>query len=303
MTGLLPNGIYPPLTTPFNRSGELDASALAENVARYNEIGFAGYVALGSNGEAVHMDADERSLIVSTVKRNAAPPASGFLIAGVNEQSTRAAKLSIRRAADAGADAALVITPYFYKGNMNQAALAGHFRALADDSPIPILIYNIPQNTGVVIDPPTVAALADHERVIGIKDSSGNFIASAAMIRLTPPNFSVLVGSGAIVYPALMMGAAGAILALACIAGQACVDLYKSAIAGDHQKARDLQNRLTPVSNAVTSEFGVAGLKAALDMLGYAGRSVRQPLSDLGEHEKKKLETVLKNSGLFPEFS
>jgi 4-hydroxy-2-oxoglutarate aldolase len=236
MHNLILNGIMPPLTTIFDADGDVDLRALEQNIGRYNETGVAGYVALGSNGEAVHLDSGERASVIETVRRAATP--GMVVIAGVNELSTRAAIDSARRAAEAGADAVLVITPYFYKSDMNQNALRGHFTAVADSSPVPVLIYNIPQNTGVAITPATIAQLAEHQNIVGVKDSSGNMAAVAEIIRLAPDHFQTLTGNGGILYPSLLMNAAGAILAVACAAPRACVDLYEAAGEGDHARAR-----------------------------------------------------------------
>src|SRR5467141_227508 len=143
------NGILPPVTTPFNERGDVDYAALSSNIARYNETGLVGYVALGSNGEAVHLTADERRRVIETVKR--AATSDHIIVAGVNELSTRAAIEAAQAAADLGADTVLVVTPYYYKSSMTQEALARHFTEVADRSPLPVLIYNVPQNTGVSI--------------------------------------------------------------------------------------------------------------------------------------------------------
>jgi 4-hydroxy-2-oxoglutarate aldolase len=293
------NGILPPLTTPFDAEGNVDYEGLKRNVAMYNETGVVGYVALGSNGEAVHLTADERVRVIKTIKQSAA--AGSSVIAGVNEVSTRAAIELVRVVADAGADAALVITPYYYKSHMTQSALADHFKAVADRSPIPVFIYNVPQNTGVVIDSSTIAALAEHENIIGVKDSAGNFAAIAETINRSPEGFKVMTGNGGILYPSLMMNATGAILGVACAAPVACVDLYNASRAGDHAKARDLQSRIAPLSHIVTAGLGVAALKAAMEMIGYVGGQPREPLARLSEADKERVRTVMRNTMLFPE--
>lgn len=293
------NGILPPLTTPFDAKGNVDYEGLARNVTRYNETGLVGYVALGSNGEAVHLTTEERAQVIKTIKQSAAPEST--IIAGVNELSTRAAIESAARVADEGADAALVITPYFYKSHMTSNALTEHFRAVADASPIPVLLYNVPQNTGVIIDPAVIAALASHENIIGVKDSSGNFAAMAETINRSPESFKVMVGNGGILYPSLMMGATGAILAVACAAPSACVDLYNAALAGDHAKARDLQRQLAPLSQVVTAGLGVAALKAAMEINGFVSGRPRAPLAPLSEAEKERVRTVMRDTKLFPE--
>jgi 4-hydroxy-2-oxoglutarate aldolase len=299
MNNLRLNGILPPLTTPFNQEGRVDFDALARNVERYNETGLAGYVALGSNGEAVHLTQEERTIVITTIKQAASTDHA--VVAGVNEFSTRAAIDRARAAADAGADFVLVITPYFYKSRMTGDALRRHFVEVADSSSVPVLIYNVPQNTGVVIEPAVIAELAAHENIAGVKDSAGNFGAIAETIRRAPAGFTVLTGNGGILYPSLLMGARGAILAVACAAPRACVDLHAAVEQGDHARARELQNRIAPLSHIVTAGLGVAGLKAAMEMAGYTGGEPRAPLAPVTGQEREKIESVMRDSGLFPE--
>ena len=293
------NGILPPVTTPFNERGDVDYSALSSNIARYNETGLKGYVPLGSNGEAVHLTPGERRQVIETVKRAALTDHT--IVAGVNELSTRAAIEAARAAADCGADAVLVVTPYFYKSSMTQERLVLHFTEVADHSPLPVLIYNVPQNTGVVIESATIAALGAHQNIIGVKDSSGNMGAISETIRLAPDGIAVMVGNGGIVYPSLAMGARGAILGVACAAPRACVELYEAAKAGDHSRARELQNRIAMLSNIVTAGLSVPGLKAAMEMLGLAGGFPRAPLSPSSSADKEKIKAVIRKTGLFPE--
>jgi 4-hydroxy-2-oxoglutarate aldolase len=291
------NGIMPPLTTPFDVEGNLDVARLSENVARYNDTGLAGYVALGSNGEAIHLSGNERVQVIKAIKQSATP--SHKIVAGINEFSTRAAIEATRAASEAGADVALVVTPYFYKSAMTSEVLKRFFNEVADASPIPIFIYNVPQNTGVVIDVPTIAALASHENIIGLKDSSGTMSAMMDTLRLVPTNFNVFVGNGGILYPALSMGAKGAILAVACVAPRACVELFEAVKIGNHAKARELQNRLSPVAHIVTAGLGVPGLKAALELAGFFGGTPRAPLARANEANLEKVRAVLQESGLF----
>jgi 4-hydroxy-2-oxoglutarate aldolase len=293
------NGILPPVTTPFNQRGDVDYEALSSNIARYNDAGLAGYVPLGSNGEAVHLVVEERRRVLETVKRAAKDDHT--IVAGVNELSTRAAVEASRVAADCGADAVLVVTPYYYKASMNQDALTRHFTEVADQSPVPVLIYNFPQSTGIVIEPTTVAGLAAHEKIIGIKDSSGNMGAMSETIRLSPTSFAVMVGNGGIVYPSLTMGATGAILGVACAAPRVCVDLHEAVKSGDHGRARELQNRIAPLSHIVTAGLSVPGLKAAMEMLGFAGGVPRAPLNAVSASDREKIKAVIQKTGLFPE--
>ncbi len=290
-------GILPPITTPFDTGGTLDLEALAANVERYNQTGLAGYLAFGSNGEAVHLTAGERRRVLETLRRTAAP--GRLVVAGVNELSTAAAIEATYQAAGAGADAALVVTPYFYRSAMTQDVLRRFFSAVADASPLPVLAYNIPQNTGVTLAPATLAELAGHANMAGVKDSSGNMGALSDTLRLAPDDFTVLVGNAGILYPALTMGASGAILAVACVAPEACVELYRAVIGGDHQRARELQQRLAPLATLVTTELGVPGLKAAAGLVGLAGGVPRAPLRPVDGAGRRRIAEVMHQSGLF----
>ncbi|HUK91273.1 MAG TPA: dihydrodipicolinate synthase family protein [Blastocatellia bacterium] len=294
-------GIFPPLTTPFDESGRLDLDALATNVAKYNQTSLAGYVPLGSNGEAVHLAASERYSVVKTVKAAAGPGKT--IIGGVNELSARAAIEATKQVFDAGADFALVITPYFYKGSMSQQALTAFYVEVAGKAPGPILIYNIPQNTGVTIEPATIAALAAHENIVGVKDSAGDMGALSATLRLCPKGFSVMTGNGGILYPAVMMGASGGVLAIACLIPSLCVELYEAAYSaasgGDGKRARELQEKIAPISALVTATLGVAGLKAALDLAGYRGGSPRAPLMSAPQVDIERIKAAIGSSELF----
>jgi len=294
------SGILPPVPTPFDERGSPDLDGLAENLSKLNGTGLAGYVVMGSNGEAVHLSPQERAAVIETARRAADQGPARILIAGVNELSTWAAIEATRQAASRGADAALVITPYFYKNAMSQAALSSHFLAVADASPIPVLLYNVPVNTGVVIESETIASLSRHENIIGVKDSAGNMAAISATVAAAPDDFAVLCGNAGIFYPALAMGAAGGVLAVACIAPAACVELFEAAASGNHARARELQGRIAPVSQIITAGLGVAGLKAALQLAGYRGGYPRLPLLPLGQADKLRVSRAMLESGLFP---
>jgi 4-hydroxy-2-oxoglutarate aldolase len=271
-----------PFPTPFGARGELDLAALADNLARWNATGISGYVALGSTGERVHLDETEALKVVETARRavDAARPAGDLtLVVGVGQHSTRATVAEARRAADAGADALLVITPHFYRAAMSGDALAAHFESVADESPVPVVVYSIPQNTGVTLAPDTVGRLSRHENIVGLKESSGDVVAFVEMLRAAgDADFSMLTGHASALHAALASGAAGAILAVACAVPRFCVALLEAFEAGDAEGARRMQRQLIPLARAVTTRHGVGGLKAALDARGYAGGTVRAPL-------------------------
>ena len=269
------HGIYPPIITPF-ANDEVDYAGLAHNVRRWMQTGLRGLLALGSNGEAAFVDEDEAERIVATVREGV--PRDRVLLVGTGRQSTRATIAATARAAKAGADAVLVLTPFYFKAQMTHDALVAHYRAVADASPVPVLLYNFTNVTGINMAPDTVAALAAHPNIIGIKDSNGDVGQVSAIVARTPAAFTVLVGSAATLYPSLTVGAAGGIVAVANVVPDVCVRLFDLARAGRHDEARQLQRRLTPLAQAVTGGFGIPGLKLAMGMAGYVGGDVRGPL-------------------------
>jgi 4-hydroxy-2-oxoglutarate aldolase len=222
------------------------------------------------------------------------------MIAGTGAESTRAAIALTQRAAAIGADAALVVPPHYFRNQMNAAAWIQHFRALADASPIPILIYNVPALTTLEIDASTVLALAQHPNIRGIKDSSANVSKMGEIVRFAPPDFAVMVGTGSAILPAMSIGAKGVIPALGNIAPRECVAIYDAFQAGDMSKAREIQLRMIRPNHAVTVKWGVPGLKAALDELGYYGGAPRAPLLPLGESERAQLRETLREAQLLP---
>ena len=269
------SGIYPPIATPFKHD-EVDYAGLARNVERWMGTGLRGLLALGSNGEAASIDEDEAERIVATVREGV--PRDRVLLAGTGRQSTRATIAATKRAAKAGADAVLVLTPFYFKAQMTPDALGEHYRAVADASPVPVLLYNFTNVTGINLAPETVAALSAHPNIVGLKDSNGDIAQVAGVVARVPAEFTVLVGSAATLYPAMVMGASGGIVAVANVVPDVCVKLYDLARAGKDDEARALQRRLTPLANAVTAGYGIAGLKVAMESAGYIGGDVRRPL-------------------------
>jgi 4-hydroxy-2-oxoglutarate aldolase len=290
-------GVLLPFTTPFGAGGEVDAAALGANVERWNATGVAGYVALGSTGERAHLDERERMTVVESARQRV--PRSLAFVVGIGEQSTRGTLNEARRASDAGADALLVLTPHFYRAAMSQDALAEHFNSVADASSVPVILYNIPQNTGVALAPETVARLSRHKNIAGIKDSSGDLVSFAEMVRLAGgcrEDFALLVGHAGVFYAALCAGACGGILAAGCCAPRLCVSLLEAFRAGRHALALDLQWRLAPLARAVTTRHGIGGLKAALDLAGYAGGAVRPPLRAPDEEARAEIARLLREA-------
>jgi 4-hydroxy-2-oxoglutarate aldolase len=268
-------GIVPPLVTPFGDDGSLDLPSFERNLESYAAEDLGGYLVLGSNGEAASLDEDEKLLLLRAARKAAG---SRTLVAGTGLESTRATIALTRKAADLGADAALVLTPHYYKSQMTEAALRGYYEAVADASPIPVLIYSVPAFTGMPLPPGLPAALAGHPNVVGLKESSGDLGLLGRILASVPASFSVACGSAPVAYPAFCIGASAAVLAVACCAPRPAAALYRAFLAGDHERARRLQEALTPLATAVTATHGVAGLKLAVDLAGRRGGAVRAPL-------------------------
>ena len=290
-------GIYPPVPTFFGEDENLDLATLREHLKRLKAAGIANIVALGSNGEAVHLDADERRQVIATVRE--AMGAEAQVLAGVGDNSTRATLALCDLAAEAGADVALVLPPHHYRPRMDGFALRAHYLAVADGSPLPVMIYNMPANAaGIDLDADTVIALSAHPNIIGLKDSSGNVARMAQVVAEAHEGFVVLAGSAGFLLPALAVGARGAIAALANFAPRECLRLVELWQAGELEEARALQARLIPVNAAVTSGYGVAGLKAALEFVAHYGGAPRRPLSPLNEGERVRLRSLLAEADL-----
>jgi 4-hydroxy-2-oxoglutarate aldolase len=335
------NGILPPLPTPFKEDGALDLEALRSNVEQLNATGLMGYLALGSNSEAVHVTPEEASQVFATVRKAAAT--DKVVVGGTGQFSTQATIEMTRRAAEAGCAAALIVTPFYYKNSMTPEALKKYYFTIADQSPIPVMIYNVPANTGLNIASSVVAEIAQHPNVMGIKDSAGDINQIAETVRLTRSKrserneatlektypstatslrsasaralpdvqhrgrtgwnagkFAVFSGNYGAMLPSLSFGVNGGILAVSNIAPNECVEIYALFQQGKIAEAGELHLRLLPVARAVTTQFGVPGLKAAMDLLGYRGGYPRLPLLPLGASQRAELEKVLREVELLP---
>ncbi len=268
-------GVFPPIPTLFDQ-GELNLPGLRTNVERRMRTNVAGLVVLGSNGEAPLLDDEEADAVVAAVR--AGVPRDRLLIVGTGRESTRAAIAAAARAADLGADAVLVRTPSYFKPQMTTEAFTIHFAAVADASPVPVLLYNFTALTGVMLEPTAVVQLAEHPNIVGMKESGGDISRIAQLVDQTPSGFSLLVGSAPTFFPSLCVGAVGGVLALACVVPDLCTRLYALVQEQRFEEARALQARLVPLARAITSTYGVPGLKAALDLVGYVGGDPRPPL-------------------------
>jgi len=282
-------GIFPPIPTVFTSSGDVDAARTASNVSRWMATGLSGVLALGSNGEATSLDEGESDRVLAAVRD--AVPRTRLLIAGTGRESTRATIDACRRAGALGADLVLVRPPSYFKNQMTNEALIAHFRHVADASPVPILLYNLPA-TGVTLTLPVVSAMAQHPNVAGMKETSpelerlGQFTAIGG-------GFQVLSGWAHVIYPAISIGAAGGILAVANVLPDECVTLFRLASEGRHAEALTLQRTITPLARLVSSVHGIPGLKHALDLIGYAGGEPRSPLRPIADGPRHEIAQAL----------
>jgi len=291
-------GILPPLTTPFASEGSLALDRLRENLAKYNRTRLAGYVITGSTGESVLLRFEEIERIWATAREAAAP--GKILVAGTGVDSTAETIRRTNRAAELGFRAALVRTPYYYKPQMTPEAQAEYFYRVADAARIPILIYVVPQFTGLALEAPVVARLAQHPNIFGMKESSGNVQRVTEIVASAPRDFQTLVGSASTLYASMAVGAIGGILALACVLPEACVELYEAAASGDAAQTRALQQRLLEPAATIVSRLGIPAVKYAMDQRGYYGGSPRAPLLPLSEAQKKEVDQALAPFQLVP---
>lgn len=289
-------GCFPPIPTPFDDRGKVDHDRLAHNLEKWQETPLKGFAVLGSNGEAVLLKEEEK--IETWKTAGAAIKPDRLFIAGTGCESTTETIELTEKAARLGANAAMVVTPHYYKSRMNHRVLVTHYTMIADGSPIPIILYNVPGFTGIDLSVETVSALAQHPNIIGLKESSGNLVKIGQLVHSARDGFQVLAGSGSFLLPALSVGAIGGVMALACVAPYPLAELTQSFDKGDLKRAQDLQLRLIPANAAVTTNFGIPGLKAAMDLIGMYGGPVRPPLLPLEQQQKDELKRILRKAGV-----
>jgi len=284
------SGVMPPIATSF-MDGKLALDKIKMNFQKWNKTGLSGYLVLGSNGEAVYLNEKEKIRVLE-VSRECIPK-SRIMLVGTGMESTQETIRFTNQAAKMGADCALVITPSYFKGSMKPQILYDHFLSVAESSPIGILLYNVPQFTGINMEPELVARLSEHPNIKGIKDSSGNIDQLSQIIHQSPKDFVTFVGSALVFFPALCVGAVGGILALANVVPEECTQIQSHYRQGKLNEARKLQNRLTPLAKAVTTKYGIGGLKMAMDLVGYFGGDPRSPLKRPGQDVEKELRRLL----------
>lgn len=287
-------GVFPPIPTPFDSAtGDIAPAPFRKNIARLLEAGVAGIVVSGSTGEAPLLDPDEQRELVALARESLEDGAT--LIAGTGAESTRQTIALSEAAGAEGADAVLVRPPSYFSAGATQATLAAHFRAVADASPVPVVIYNIPKYTHVALAPDLLQQLSTHERIIGVKDSSGD-PKSVAAYRSAVPRWAVFVGGASLLLTALELGCQGGIIGVACYAPALCVQLVREFEQGHREQAAALQERITPLDKEIVGKLGPAGVKAAMDAVGGGlyGGPPRPPLAPLSAADRERVSALVR---------
>jgi 4-hydroxy-2-oxoglutarate aldolase len=291
------SGIFLPVTTPFdNVTGDVAPVHLRENLRRYAEEPIDGIVLFGSTGEGATLDEDEKVRLTAFARE--VLPAGILLVAGASAESTRATIRQVRQAAAEGAEYVLVHAPWYFGPYLPAAAIADHYRAVADESPIPIIVYHIPKYTKVTMEPGLMGEIVRHPNVAGLKDSSGDIKRFADYTEACPKGKQLFVGNGTLLYTALELGGAGGVLAIADFAPARCAELVRAFRSGETRRAGEIQEGLTTLHKEIVATWGAVGVKAALDEMGWVGGPPRPPLRPLGEKERRQVGRLIRDAGL-----
>jgi 4-hydroxy-2-oxoglutarate aldolase len=288
-------GVFPPVITPFVNE-KIALKQMADNLRKWNKFDLAGYVVLGSNGENVMLTDQESFQVVETVVKHT--PKDRKIIIGAGRESTRNTVNFIRKVSRIGGDAVLVVTPHYYRDDMKEASILKYYQEVAEGSPLPVIVYNVPKFTGLEIPVEVVARLSEHSNIIGAKDSSGNITYQQTILSLQLKNFQLLSGSANTLMVSLMIGAVGAILALANIAPEQCLQIYQHILKAELEPARKLQLDIIRLNQLTTGVYGIGGLKYALDRAGFFGGAPRSPLRLPEEKGQQLIDAELKKFGI-----
>jgi 4-hydroxy-2-oxoglutarate aldolase len=292
-------GIYTPIVTPFTASGDVDERGIISNVDHYLSTRLTGLVVLGSNGEAAQLEDAEADRVITVVRDRV--PRSRPLLVGTGRESTRATIAASKRAAAIGADAVMARTPSFYKPQMTSENFIRHYTEVADASPVPLLLYNVTMYTGVNLLPDAVEKLSEHPNIVGLKDSGNDMLQIGDYLTRSREGFTVLAGAAPTLFTSAVLGVHGAVLALAGLVPDLCVELFEHVRAGRVEEGRALQRRLLPLARAIGPVHGVPGLKAALDLVGLTGGVPRPPLRPVAPSAVDSLRTLLSELSLLKE--
>jgi len=291
-------GTLVPVTTPFDPvTGDVDVVAFRSNLRRWFEHPLRGLLIAGSTGESVYLDEGELAALMEAARD--AVPEDRLVLVGAGAESTRHTIARAKRAADAGANAVLVKPPVFYKGAMTPEALARHYKAVADASPVPVIVYQVPLRLSTLEFPTgLVAELSHHENIVGIKDSRGNLDLLGELVEQCADDFQVIVGAGSMLYGALGVGAVGGIVAVGLMAPAEAAEVSVAYFEGREADAGRMQERIAPVHNKIVGGMGVPGVKAALDILGLKGGAPRPPLSPVSDERRDEIRGILEAADL-----
>jgi 4-hydroxy-2-oxoglutarate aldolase len=270
---------------------------LASNVEKLNKTRLRGYLALGTNGEFRGLSAPEQMKVLKTIVSAASP--EKVIMAGTGAETAPVSIELCQQAAEIGAHYGSLITPFFFAKKMSDRALIDYFIQVAERSPIPVLLYNNPGVTNITMSTTVIKELSSHPKILGMKDSSAGNL--SAYLVSAQPGFCVLAGSANFFFTGLIMGAVGGVLSLADVFPEPCCNLYELGVAGKLKEGRDLQLQILKLNQMVSGKFGVAGVKAAMDLVGFYGGPPRAPLLPLTTEEKKKLREDLIASGFMKE--
>ncbi|MBI4471455.1 MAG: dihydrodipicolinate synthase family protein [Acidobacteria bacterium] len=285
--------IVPPMVTPFDENGVIRYDSFEANIEKYLEAGIDGFLVLGSNGESVYLEHSEKLRLIEAARKRV--PASKMLLAGAGVETTQKTIELTKEAADLGVDGVLVKNPFYYKSAMTFDVYHAHYTAVADASPVPVVIYNVPVYTGISLESKLVVELAKHPNIRGLKESSGDVkLISEVVWSTDPARFSVVAGAAPVLFPNLVIGARGGIVALACASPKATLALYRAFAANDFRKAASIQRIIATPAAAVTSKYGIAGLKAAMALEGFQPGIPRRPLLPLKQAQREDLEQIFR---------
>lgn len=285
------NGVIPPMVTPFKENGDLDLGAFVSNIEKWNKTRLTGYLVLGSNSETAYLSEEEKLELVKLTAEHAEK--GRLIIVGSGLESARETIKLTNKCGKLGAHCALVLTPFYYGPSMDSKALIRYFTEVANNSDIPILIYNVSKFTHVNVGADAVAELSRHKNIVGMKDSNGDVPQLATFLRVADPSFQVMTGTYGAWYPALAMGISGIISAMANCCPNEIAETQELYQAGKTKESFELYQRMFPVNAALTGSFGVPGLKYACDYLGYNGGHARNPLADCSDTQKEQLRLII----------
>ena len=287
-------GVMGPLVTPFKADESLDVAGFETNVRAHMAAGLEGVLVSGSTGEAALLGDDERRILLEAARRIV--PTSRTLLAGTGAESSRHCIARCRDAASSGADAVLVVAPHYYTSSMTPAAIKAHFLRVADESPVPVLLYNIPKYTHFRLEPELIAELARHENIRGMKDSAGDMTFFARYVESQSDKFDVMTGHGGTFATALKLGAQGGILAVALFSPELALEVWESSKEGRTADADAAQKPLVPQAAEIVARMGVPGVKAAMERVGLVGGHVRLPLLPVPSADLAVIEELLRAS-------